>query len=137
MLHLLQRAASNPSQNLTVTEPTPSSVCYTVSTRPPQDTVTAYGRHYARLVLRVVVGCLTLVALVAKWDLESGKQWILRGDAGGEGEARLLAHVLQQWPWRNVVVCVVVILWLILRRGYTGMFVLSFLQLMVLANDFV
>jgi phosphatidylinositol glycan class H protein len=121
MLQLLQSLTSPPSQTLTVTQPTPSSVCFTVSTRHIPNTVTAYSRHYGALLLRLVIGGLALLTLVAKWALAtSGKQWMLNNYVGADGETWLLAHALQQWPWRNVVAGVATILWLVLRRGHTG-----------------
>lgn len=120
MLHLLQKLASPPFQSLIVTQPTLSSVYYTVSTRPPPKTVTGYGRHYARLILRVVIGVLALLALLIKWDMSNGRQWISDSTGDSVDGTRMLAHSLQEWPWRYVLPAVAVMLWLVLRRGYSG-----------------
>lgn len=120
MLQLLQRFTSPPVQTLTTLQPTPSTVRFTVSTRPVPRTVFALLGYYVSILFRVVFGALALFTLLVKWELRSGRQRVLHIILGTGGEA-WITQWLQDLRWRYLIPVVSVILYLVLRRGYTGM----------------
>jgi hypothetical protein len=119
MLPLLQRLTSPPKQTLTVVQPTPSTVCFTVSTRSVPRTLSAQLRHHVGHVLRVVIGILALVVVFLKWETTAARPWLVNADAGGSDEWVVYA-LLRELSWRYILPSVAIILYLVLRRGYTG-----------------
>lgn len=110
------------SQNLRIRQPTPSTVQYTVSTRPIPDTVSAKVTHHFALFLRVVLGLGVLIVLWAKWRTFTAHEppsTLLQGTPGALWEARVLA-LAQRCPWRYLSPTALTILFLVFKRNYTG-----------------
>ncbi|ORY08347.1 GPI-GlcNAc transferase complex, PIG-H component-domain-containing protein [Clohesyomyces aquaticus] len=119
MSSVLQRITSPPSQALTTLQPTPSTISFTVSTRPVPKTLPALFFYYLSILTRLLAGTIAIVGVWTKWRLESGKPTdILAICLGGVAEAWLikLAHSL---PWRYLVPSAAVVILAVVRRGYT------------------
>ncbi|KAF1848934.1 uncharacterized protein K460DRAFT_330384 [Cucurbitaria berberidis CBS 394.84] len=119
MLALLQRLTSPPAQTLYTLQPTHSTIQYTVSTRPITQTIPAILGYIISVLVRVLLGLVTVLSLWTKWrtTLEQPTApllWIL----GSDREVRLfaLAHSCQ---WRYLAPSAFVVLFLVFRRGYT------------------
>lgn len=109
-----------PSQKLRILQPTPSTVQYTVSTRPTPDTVSAKVTHCSSLVLRVTLGLGAALLLWAKWRTSYEQQSILlQWTLGAVWEERLLA-LAQRCPWRYLSPTALALLFLVFKRNYTG-----------------
>lgn len=122
VLPLLARLTSPPRQILHTLAPTPSTVSFTVSTRPIPTTLAAKLRHYVGLITRFLLGACTLLLLWLKWSLSYGASrstesllWLL----GGPQTAALL-KALGGIGWMHMGPGALVVLFLVLRRGYTG-----------------
>lgn len=105
-------------QTLTTLQPTSSTVRFTVSTRPVPKTLPALLAYYVSLLLKAVIGALALAILLLKWELRSAHDGTMARAIGGDDTwlARLV-HTLQ---WRYLLPSGILILYLVLRRGYTG-----------------
>lgn len=121
MLPLLQKIVAPPKQTLRTVQPTPSTVCYTVSTRSDPQTVPAQLVHYVSIVLRIVLGVCALLVLLAKWELSFGKRRFVTQGLNADN-APLAMRLVEEGQWRYIVCGALVTLWLVLRRGYTGTF---------------
>jgi phosphatidylinositol glycan class H protein len=122
VLPLLARLTAPPTQTLHILAPTPSTVSFTVSTRPVPTTLAAKLGYYVGLLARLLVGLCTLALLWVKWSLGHGSSrsteallWVL----GGPQTARLLKAV-GGLAWVYAGPAAVVVLFVALRRGYTG-----------------
>jgi phosphatidylinositol glycan class H protein len=122
VLPLLARLTAPPNQTLHILAPTPSTVSFTVSTCPVPTTLAAKLGHYVGILTRLLVGLCTLALLWIKWSLGYGSTpsteallWVL----GGPQTARLLKAV-GGVAWVYAGPAAMVVLFVVLRRGYTG-----------------
>src|SRR5690349_17983565 len=60
-----------PACTLRTRRPTPTTVSFTVSSRPPLDTWPARLIYYSLLLVRIVMGSLIILLLWEKWSLIS------------------------------------------------------------------
>ncbi|KZM18904.1 uncharacterized protein EKO05_0010379 [Ascochyta rabiei] len=119
VLAVLARLTAPPAQTLRTLQPTPSTVSFTVSTRPTPATVAAKLRYYAGLLIRIVAGALALTTLWAKWRITHGRSTdILLWTLGGPQTAALL-EAIGGLGWQFVAPGAMVVLFVVLRRGYT------------------
>ncbi len=115
----------NPSKRvpiLRICKPTPTTVSFTVSTRPPIQSFTAWTFHKILLASRIVLGLCTILTLWLKWrppsvSAPSSVIQVLT-------ERNVVAHATRwighQLPWRYLVPASLGCLAIILRRGYIG-----------------
>ncbi|KAF2683095.1 hypothetical protein K458DRAFT_341006 [Lentithecium fluviatile CBS 122367] len=118
MIAVLKRLSSPPPQTLRTLQPTPSTVSYTVSTRPLSRTLPAILAFYIGVAVRILLGASTLVLLWTKWRVSSAKStgllsWVFR--AAGEES---LARFAESLPWKYLAPSALLLLWLVLQRGY-------------------
>lgn len=122
VLPLLARLTAPPTQTLHTLRPTPSTISLTVSTRPVRTTLAAKLVHYVAVLTRVLLGVSTLFVVWTKYQLSAGQTadislWLL----GGPTTTRFL-RALGLAGWTYVVPGSLLVLFLVLRRGYTGLF---------------
>ena len=123
-LALLARLTAPPTQTLRILSPTPSTVSFTVSTRPVPATLAAKLRYYVGLLTRLLLGLAALFALWVKWRVSHGLTTdILLYALGGPQTAALLKCV-GRMKWSYIGGGAFVVLFAVLRRGYTGMYLL-------------
>ncbi|KAH7383861.1 GPI-GlcNAc transferase complex, PIG-H component-domain-containing protein [Pyrenochaeta sp. MPI-SDFR-AT-0127] len=118
MSTFLQQLTSPPALTFRTLQPTPSTIQYTVSTRPVPTTVLAFLGHYIRILVRVVVGLSTVLLAWTKWRITVQQstfalQWIV----GSAREAQLL-KLAEACSWRYLAPTALVVLFLVVRRGY-------------------
>lgn len=122
VLVLLARLMAPPTQTLRTLQPTPSTVSFTVSTRPVPATVAAKLSYYVGLLTRLMLGACVLLLLWTKWRISYGQSTdTLLFLLGGPQTAALLKGVGGLW-WGYVGPGAIMVLYLVLRRGYTGTF---------------
>ena len=122
VLALLARATAPPTQTLHTLQPTPSTVSFTVSTRPVPVTVAAKLAYYVGLLTRVLLGICALLLLWTKWRISYGHSTdTLLYLLGGPRTAALLKDV-GGLGWQYVAPGAIAVLYMVLRRGYTGMY---------------
>ncbi len=133
MSALLQRLTSPPKQTLWTLQPTPSTIKYTVSTRPVPKTLVARAGRYVGIVLRVVIALCVLVFLWTKWQITFEKQaivslqrWISRNS--NTTMANEFLKLAKTSPWHYIAPAAIVVLFLVFRRGYTGTYLLPSLS---------
>lgn len=120
MAALIQRLTSPPSQTLRTLQPTLSTIQYTVSTRPVPQTIPAILGHYISILVRVLVGLATVLLLWTKWRTTFEQPTsILLWTLGTAREAKLLA-LAETCQWRYIAPSALAVLFLVFRRGYTG-----------------
>lgn len=126
MSAFLERLTSPPVQTLRVLQPTSSIAQYTVTTRPVPQTIPTILGHYVGLAVKILVGIQTVLLVLAKWASDptygryyQASSWMspLLDNIWGTALLRLL-HLCE---WTYLVPCALVILYLVIRRGYTGM----------------
>lgn len=127
MLQLLQRLTSPPEHTLTELRPTSSTVQYTVSTRTAPTTLPQWMKYYVFILLRIVVGISALLALALKWVDDSGYpphagpwKWICDTIFGAHQAWAM--QIIKAMQWGYLIPCVLFVIYLVLRRGYTGTF---------------
>ncbi|KAF2654412.1 hypothetical protein K491DRAFT_693836 [Lophiostoma macrostomum CBS 122681] len=118
MLQLLQRLTSPPTQRLTTLQPTPSTVGFTVSTRPVPETLPALLQYYISILLRLITGVCAIAVLLLKWKPDITRN-PLSAIFGLWVEQFVAAEVAGSLRWRYVVPAVAAVWYAILRRGYT------------------
>ncbi|KAF2133858.1 hypothetical protein P153DRAFT_392498 [Dothidotthia symphoricarpi CBS 119687] len=116
---LLQRLTSPPAQTLRVLQPTPATISYTVSTRPPRTTVPALLSWTLNLLTRLLLGLCALSLLWTKQRLAANHPaplpaWLL----SPKTRTRALA-LLATTPWRYLAPLALLVLVLVCRRPYT------------------
>jgi phosphatidylinositol glycan class H protein len=121
MLRLIARLTSPPSQTLRTLKPTPSTVSFTVSTRPERKTVSAVLKHWIGVLVRILVGICVVFILWVKWRVSNVQStdvllWILGGP-----QAALMLQVAGRCQWTYLVPGALAVLFTVLRRGYTGL----------------
>jgi hypothetical protein len=119
LLQLLQRLNSPPKQTLTVLQPTPSTVQFTVSTRPVPKGLPALISYYVSMLFRMLIGGVAIAAIVAKWQIHSAGY--ARVDAFAAWSDAWIGDVTARAQWRFLLPAVVTVMYLVLRRSYTGM----------------
>jgi phosphatidylinositol glycan class H protein len=132
VLAVLARLTAPPTQNLRILSPTPSTVSFTVSTRPVPATLAAKLRYYVGLLTRLLLGSTALFALWVKWRVSHGLTTdILLYALGGPQTAALLKGV-GGTKWSYIGGGTFVVLFAVLRRGYTRMYLLLTMWLCIL-----
>ncbi|KAH7056051.1 GPI-GlcNAc transferase complex, PIG-H component-domain-containing protein [Macrophomina phaseolina] len=114
---------NNAPPKLRVSRPTPSTVLFTVSTRPVADTLPKKALLYFSHAVRLGLGVLILALFWAKWR----SFFPLRDSHENGWERRLLTNkvgVFVTWAaegmdWRALSVGGLAGLWAVVRRGYT------------------
>jgi phosphatidylinositol glycan class H protein len=130
MRDLLQRLTAPPAQHLRVLQPTCATVSYTVSTRTLPKTLPVRLAHYIGIILRTVTGLSAAILLLLKWRLtESEKVPNVLMRLLDPIKDWPLLHVVESWQWTYLVPSAFVIMFLALRRDYTGSFLHSSLSL--------
>ncbi|KAF2475530.1 uncharacterized protein BDR25DRAFT_340250 [Lindgomyces ingoldianus] len=119
MLSLLQRLTSPPSQTLTTLQPTPSTISFTVSTRPVPKTLLALFTYYLSILVRILAGTLALITLWAKWRASSGKHTVLLSMFLGRVAEAWIVKLVETLPWRYLAPVALTVIWRVGRRGYT------------------
>jgi hypothetical protein len=121
MANFLSQLTSPPAQTLRILQPTSSTITYTVSSRPVPSTLPAKALLYIGILLRVLLGFATVIALRAKWMIKDAQSIdYLRAALGStEKEAQLL-KAISACPWVYLAPGVAGVLFLVFRRAYTG-----------------
>ncbi|KAH7093571.1 GPI-GlcNAc transferase complex, PIG-H component-domain-containing protein [Paraphoma chrysanthemicola] len=120
MRALLQRLTAPPAQHLRVLEPTPSTICFTVSTRELPATLPARLAQYIGVFLRTFAVLSATFVLLLKWRLtlpEKIPRLLARLlDPLNDWE---LLHAVEIWPWQYILPSACLVIYLALRRPYT------------------
>jgi phosphatidylinositol glycan class H protein len=130
IMQIFARITSPATQSLTTYRPTPSTISFTVSTRPVPRTLPAHLLFYFSILLRIILGVTALALLWAKWRIKSPIEggdvfkgaraelatWVL-GTVAGQAVTRVSTGL--QWRW--LIPGALGVLWGVCRRGYTGM----------------
>jgi len=125
MSSLVHRLSSPPSQTLHILQPTSSTITYTVSTRPVPKTLAARAGYYAGILVRVLLGLASVLALWVKWWVWNRQSLgYLVEILGSEGEGHVV-KMLEGWQWRYLIPGAWLVVFLVFRRTYTGMLLLS------------
>ena len=126
MLPLIARLISPPSPTLRTLKPTPSTVSFTVSTRPERKTVPATLKHWISILIRILFGVAVLLLLWVKWRVSCVQSIdVLLRILGGRQTA-LMLQIVGQYQWRYMIPGAVAVLFTVVRRGYTGPSILVF-----------
>jgi phosphatidylinositol glycan class H protein len=121
MAAFLDKLTSPPAQTLQILQPTSYTITYTVSTRPVPSTLPAKALWYIGILLRVLLGFTTLLALWAKWSItESQSIEYLRAVLGSTEKEAQLIKFIATCSWIYLAPCAAAVLFLVFRRGYTG-----------------
>lgn len=120
VLAVLARFTAPPTQTLRTLQPTPSTISFIVSTRPVPTTVAAKLRYHVGTLTRLVIGLCIALLLWTRYRISYGQRtdvllWLL----GGPQTTRLLS-IVGGWAWPYMGAGATAVLYLILRRGYTG-----------------
>ncbi|OCL05371.1 hypothetical protein AOQ84DRAFT_399608 [Glonium stellatum] len=126
-MQIFARITSPATQSLTTYRPTPSTISFTVSTRPVPRTLPARLLFYLSILVRIILGILALALLWAKWritfpiegDISKGVRaelttWVL-GSSAGQAATRISTRL----QWRLLIPGALGVLWGVCRRGYT------------------
>ncbi|KAF2008049.1 hypothetical protein P154DRAFT_584572 [Amniculicola lignicola CBS 123094] len=119
MLALIQSFTSPPSQRLSVVQPASSTISFVVSTRTVSKTVPAVVSHYISILVRILVGALTLVGLWTKWCVSSGKATTQLSWSLGRAMEPWVVRVAEGVQWRYLAPGALLVLWLVVKRRYT------------------
>jgi phosphatidylinositol glycan class H protein len=130
MRDLLQRLTAPPAQHLRVLQPTGATVSYTVSTRTLPKTLPARLAQYIGIILRTVTSLSAAILLLLKWRLTEYEKMpsVLIRLLDPIKDMQLL-QLVETWQWTYLVPSALVVMFLALRRGYTGSFLHSSLSL--------
>ncbi len=127
MSALLQRLTSPPKQTLWTLQPTPSTIKYTVSTRPMPKTLVARVGRYVGILIRALTALCVLAFLWTKWQITFEKpaivslqRWVSRNS--NTTMANEFLKLAETSPWHYIAPAAIVVLFLVFRRGYTGTF---------------
>jgi phosphatidylinositol glycan class H protein len=126
MLPLIARLISPPSQTLRTLKPTPSTVSFTVSTRPERKTVPATLKHWIGILIRILVGVAVLLLLWVKWRVSNVQSTDVLLRVLGGRQTVLMLQIVGRCQWRYLVPGAAAVLFTVLRRGYTGSPILIF-----------
>ncbi|CAO2650132.1 Nn.00g014240.m01.CDS01 [Neocucurbitaria sp. VM-36] len=119
MAALLQRLTAPPSQTLRTLQPTPSTVQYTVSTRPIPTTIPAILGFCSKILIRVLVGLATALLLWTKWRITFEQSTATLQNVLGTAREAWLLKLAGSCQWRFLAPSALVILFLVFRRSYT------------------
>ena len=121
-----------PICSLRIQQPTSTTISFIVSTRPPLDTWHARLLHYCLLLVRLIIGSFVFLALWTEWELLSSENGVtfplplwIRGSIPGQ-TASMIAVSIQA---KYLIPVAIAVLWVIVRRGYTGAFTTIALQM--------
>lgn len=114
IISALQRFSGPPVQTLYTLQPTPATVCYTVSTRKAATTPAGRLRWYGAIALRLVVGLGVGVVLWIRGRAALGMR-LARGEV-----LCALVEMIETLPWQYLVPVALLVPYLALRRGYKG-----------------
>lgn len=120
MITVLKRLSSPPPQTLQSLQPTLSTVLYTVSTRPVSRSLPAILAFYIGIAVRTILGASALVLLWTKWRVSSAKSTMLLSWVFGSVGEQSLVQFVETLPWRYLAPSALLVLWLVLQRGYKG-----------------
>ncbi|OCK77933.1 hypothetical protein K432DRAFT_104648 [Lepidopterella palustris CBS 459.81] len=121
----VSRLMSPRKQILTTIRPTPSTISFTVSTRPVPHTLTSHLLFYFSILLRLSLGIAAIALLWAKWRIEfpvgepTGARVSLAAWIFGSSAGHLVTRGADTVGWRWLAPAVVGVLWAVVRRGYT------------------
>lgn len=107
-------------QTLTTLRPTPSTVLFTVSTRPVAKTLPALFSHYISLLLKFFAGTFALLALWTKWRVSNSQSTAILGRVLGGPVEEWIVRDTARVGWRYIGPVALAVLWVVVRRGYTG-----------------
>ncbi|KAF2997339.1 hypothetical protein E8E13_003295 [Curvularia kusanoi] len=119
VLALLARLTAPPTQTLRILSPTPSTVSFTVSTRPVPATLAAKLRYYVGLLTRLLLGASAIFVLWLKWRVSYGLSMNILLYALGGPQTTALLQGIGRTSWPYVGGAAFVVLFAVLRRGYT------------------
>ena len=120
MSSLPRQLASPPGLRFNVLQPTPSSVRFTVSTRPVPKTLVGVVWRYVSIALRALVGLCTAVLLWTKWRITVEKPTTVLQWAVGRAREAALLELVAAWPWLYVAPAALIAFLPVFRKGYTG-----------------
>jgi phosphatidylinositol glycan class H protein len=120
MRDLLERLASPPAQTLHVLQPTPYTATYTVSTRSLPRTISSKIASYVGVLVRLLIGLWTAIALWAVSRYEAERADLLLNSILGHVKTEQLLALVDSSQWIHTAPCAFVILLLVLQRNYTG-----------------
>ena len=104
---------------LTIKRPTPTTVLYTTSTRSAATNLASRTQRILLTALRIVLFLTTSILLCSKalsaFTLLSRYHDTINRQPIGHA----IAHLASRMPWTHLVPVSSVILWLVLRKGYT------------------
>jgi phosphatidylinositol N-acetylglucosaminyltransferase subunit H len=129
-MQIFARITSPATQSLTTYRPTPSTISFTVSTRPVPRTLPAHLLFYFSILVRIILGVIALALLWAKWhikfpieggDVFKGARAELATWALGTVAGQAVTRVSTGLQWRWLIPGALGVLWGVCRRGYTGM----------------
>jgi phosphatidylinositol glycan class H protein len=120
MRDLLERLASPPAQILYVSQPTPYTATYTVSTRPLPRTISSKIASYVGVLVRLLIGLWIAISLwvFSRYGTEKTDRWLNR--ILGHVKTEQLLALVDRSHWLYTAPCAFVILLLVFRRNYTG-----------------
>lgn len=120
MAALLQRLTSPPAQILRTLQPTPSTIQFTVSTRPIPTTFPAIVGYYINIMFRVLLGLTTTLLLWTKWRITFEQSTAILLYVLDTSREAWLLKLAESYQWRYLAPSALVILILVFRRGYIG-----------------
>lgn len=122
MLSLIDRLNSPPAQTFQVLQPTSSTITYTVSTRSVPKTLPALVGYYAGILLRILLGIASVLSLWLKFRVTYEAQYdpALTLPKMGYGVEAHFVRLAEACQWRYLVPSACLMLFLVLRRNYTG-----------------
>lgn len=127
LLPLLARLTAPPTQTLHTLAPTPSTISFTVSTRPVRTSLAARLSSYLGLLTRILLALCTALLVWGKYALSHDPARLsaaLLWGFGGPLAARWV-RALAGVGWLYFCIGAVVVGFVVLRRGYRGTLTLS------------
>ena len=113
---------SGGPQRLRIKRPTQSTVLFTVSTASATETVTEKASLYLSHCIRLSFVLSVLGLFYAKWQLLSaGPDTLVPGIFLQSSLGQTALSITKDLDWRYLLAVGLLVLWLSVRRGYTGM----------------
>jgi hypothetical protein len=128
MRAFLQELTAPPAQTLQTLQPTPTTVSYTISTRPIPRSVTAVLVRYIGILVRLVAGLAVALLLRLKWIATDKMLSSYQKRRLGPIEELPPDSFATALQWRYLAPAALVVLFLVLKRNYTGPLFLQFLN---------
>ena len=107
---------------LRVKRPTPTTVLFTVSTAPSSETISQKAFLYLSHCVRFSFVLLVISLFYAKWHLLSGGPDMVAHVLAQSSLGQMVFSIAEDSDWRYLVSGGLLVLWLSVRRGYTGTF---------------